>query len=189
MEGLFKLKSDKDNIHILAFQYNILNYSIGVLKNRKKELRADPILNSKIENYLLMERLSIQQELSNEELPFDIKSNAKDYINNPRNRDLKNYMNICNHIIAKQLDIADLCSRVDFLDHMFTVNDKDLFCVDCALSTEGLVYTDVDKNFLLGCAKRRHRIVDVGSSNSGKLMPMYQCSFKSDRSNLINVAQ
>ena len=59
MESLFRLKDQKHNFHLIAFQFHTLDYSLGVLKNKKKELRSDPILKHKIDNYLLMERLSM----------------------------------------------------------------------------------------------------------------------------------
>ncbi len=173
MESLFKLKNPNDNIYLLAFQYHTLQYSISVLKNRKMELRKDATLKNKIDNYLLMERLSIEQELHSEDLPFDIKANIKEYVNNPRNKDLKNYINICKHIVAKQLDMAEICSKVDLNDHLFVVKGKDLFCVDCDLSTDSISYGEIEKDFLYSCAKRSRRIVRGNSDSSNDVKSIY----------------
>lgn len=188
MESLFRLKDKKHNFHLIAFQFHTLDYSLGVLKNKKKELRNDPILKHKIDNYLLMERLSMSQKLNGEVLPFDINANIKDYLNNPNNADLKNYMNLCQHIIARELDMADLCSKIDFLDNLFILEGNDLYCTTNSLSTVNLGYNDIEKNFLCSCAKRSKRIVNGGiAGNNSSFNPMYNASNKHDMSNLLHV--
>ena len=189
MDKIFTLKNPKDNINLLAFQYHTLEYSIEVLKKRKEELKSNPILKNKINNYLLMERLSFEQDLKREDLPFDIKKNIKDYLHNPNNNDLKNYMSICKHIVAKELDMAEICSRVSLNDHMFIVRGNDLFCVDCNLSTFDSIYNDIEKKFLYSCAKREKRIIRVeNTAFDTNVSALYNTASDNDMSNLVQVA-
>ena len=44
MNSLFTLKDKKHNFHLLAFQFHTLDYSLGVLKNKRVILRKNPIL-------------------------------------------------------------------------------------------------------------------------------------------------
>lgn len=186
MESLFRVKDQKHNFHLIAFQFHTLDYSLGVLKNKKKELRSDPILKHKIDNYLLMERLSMSQKLNGEALPFDINRNIKDYLNNPNNADLKNYMNLCQHIIARELDMADLCSKIDFLDNLFILEGNDLFCTNKGISTVSLGLNDIEKNFLCSCAKRSKRIINNSvSGGNSNFNPIYATTNKSDINNLM----
>ncbi|MBQ7105528.1 MAG: hypothetical protein IJN90_06695 [Bacilli bacterium] len=184
MESLFTLKDNKHNFHLLAFQFHTLDYSVGVLKNKKKELRENPILKHKIDNYILMQKLALGQKMNGDTLGFDISSSIKNYINNPDNIDLKNYMNLCEHIIARELDMAELCSKIDFNGHLFTLVGNDLYCTDSVLSTVNSGFNDIEKNFLCSCAKRSNRIVrsNIGS-NIGNV---YQN--KVDTANLLHVA-
>jgi len=174
MESLFSLKDSKHNFHLIAFQFHTLDYSLGILKNKKKELKNNPVLKHKIDNYMLMQKLSWSQKTSGEILPFDINNTIKEYMDNPNNKDLKNYMNICKHIVARELDMAELCSKIDFNSHLFILDGKDLFCTDCSLSTVNSNYNEIEKNFLCSCAKREKRIVRVntGTPSSG-LTPLY----------------
>jgi hypothetical protein len=151
-----------------------LDYSVGVLKKKRHELRNNPILKQKIDNYLLMQRLYINQELNNGKFPFDIIKNINTYINEPSNKDLLDYMNLCKHIIARELDMAELCSKIDFNDNLFVLEGKDLFCVASPLSTAGSIYNDIEKDFLCSCAKRNKRIVKVNTSNpENRITPLY----------------
>lgn len=187
MESLFRLKDQKHNFHLIAFQFHTLDYSLGVLKNKKKELRNDPILKHKIDNYLLMERLSISQKLNGEVLPFDINANIKDYLNNPSNADLKNYMNLCQHIIARELDMADLCSKIDFQDNLFVLEGNDLYCTNNSLSTVTLGFNDIEKNFLCSCARRSKRIVNSGVvGGNTNYNQLYVATNKNDSNNLLH---
>ena len=187
MEKLFSLKDPKHNFHLLAFQFHTLDYSVGMLKSKKKELKNNPILKHKIDNYLLMERLSLSQELSGEVLPFDVKANIKNYLNNPNNKDLRDYMNLSKHIVARELDMAELCSKIDFNGHLFVLEGKDLFCVDSPLSTAGTLYNDIEREFLCSCARRGKRIVKVNSGNdNSRVSSIYNSN--SENNNLIRVA-
>lgn len=188
MDKLFSLKDPKHNFHLLAFQFHTLDYSVGMLKNKKKELRNNPILKHKIDNYLLMERLSLSQDLNGESLPFDIKANIKNYINNPSNKDLKDYMNLCKHIVARELDMAELCSKIDFNNHLFILEGKNLFCVDAPLSTAGTLYNDIERDFLCSCARRGKRIVRVNSSNDSNCHSSIYNTTNDASNNLIRVA-
>ena len=186
MDSVFTIKKTKSSINLLAFQYDTITYSIEILKRRKKELQMDPILKNKINNYIMMERLAIEQDLKKEQLPFDIKKNAKDYLNSPNNTDLKNYMSICKHIVAKQLDIKEICSRVDFHNHYFKVSGQDLICLDYPFSTIGSNYNEIEKKFLCACARMNRRIVD-DNITSGGTQPFYS-SFKDiETNNLVSV--
>ena len=119
MESLYTLKDSKHNFHLIAFQFHTLDYSVGVLKNKKKELKENPILKHKLDNYLLMQRLAFGQKSSGDNLPFNIEDTMKQYLNSPENKDLRTYMNICQHIVARELDMAELCSKIDFDNHLF----------------------------------------------------------------------
>lgn len=188
MNSLFTLKDKKHNFHLLAFQFHTLDYSVGVLKNRRQELRRNPVLKQKIDNYLLMQKLYLNQELNNLKLPFDIRKNIHDYINDPNNKDLLNYMNLCQHIVARELDMAEICSKIDFSDNMFILEGKNLFTVNGFLSTAGSLYNDVERDFLCSCAKRSKRIVKVNSSNTvNKTTPLYNSNSNSNN-NLMRVA-
>ena len=187
MNDMFKLKNPKDNIHLLAFQYHALVYSMDVLQKLKKELKDNPILKYKIDNYLMMQRILFEQKMSEEQLPFDIKSNIESYLNNPNNSDLKKYMNICNHIIAKKLDMSELLSKLDFYDHQFVVKGKDLICVDCNLSTIGNLYNDIEKNYLYNCARHKNRIVSA-TNNGSNIGSIYSTNKDSEINNLVQIA-
>lgn len=188
MNDLFTLKDKKHNFHLLAFQFHTLDYSLSILKNKRREMRKNPILKQKIENYLLMQRLLYNQELRGNIFPFDIKKNMSNYINDSNNKDLLNYMNLCQHIVARELDMAELCSNVDFKDHLFVLEGKNLFSVNGLLSTVGNLYNDVERDFLCSCAKRSNRIVKVNlNSSSGKNQPLYVNNFKDDN-HLMHIA-
>lgn len=178
MESLFTLKDSRHNFHLIAFQFHTLDYSVGVLKNKKKELKENPILKHKLDNYLLMQRLAYGQ--------VDMATMMKQYINNPDNIDLKNYMNICQHIVARELDMAELCSKIDFKDHLFVLEGKDLYCTDCNLSTANSSYNDIEKDFLCSCARRNKRIVRANSGSTNNI-PLYQTT-NDINNNLIRVA-
>lgn len=187
MESLFTLKDSKHNFHLIAFQFHTLDYSVGVLKNKKRELKENPILKHKLDNYMLMQKLAFGQESSGESLPFNIKDTMKQYINNLDNSDLKNYMNICQHIVARELDMAELCSKIDFNNHLFILEGKDLYCTDCNLSTANSNYNDIEKDFLCSCAKRSHRIVRTNSGTTSNIQTLYQTN-NDINANLISVA-
>lgn len=184
MESLFTLKDSKHNFHLIAFQFHTLDYSVGVLKNKKKELKENPILKHKIDNYILMQKLALGQKMNGDKLGFDISTTVKNYLNNPDNIDLKNYMNLCEHIIARELDMAELCSKIDFNNHLFTLVGNDLYCTDGVLSTINSGYNDIEKNFLCSCAKRSNRIV---KSSIGSNM-VYQSKADEAIKNLLQVA-
>lgn len=187
MESLFTLKDQKHNFHLLAFQFHTLDYSVGVLKNKKKELKNNPILKQKLDNYLLMQRLSFSQMVNDSVLPFNVNVMIKEYLNNPDNRDLRDYMNLCKHIVARELDMAEICSKIDFNSHLFVLEGKDLFCTDCALSTANGSFNDIEKDFLCSCAKRDRRIVRINNTNaSNNMKPLYVS--KDNNNNLIRVA-
>lgn len=184
MESLYKLKDSKDDFHSLAVRYYTLKYSVEALKRRKKDLKSNPVLKHKIDNYLLMERLGIEQDVNNESLPFDLRRNASDYLNNPNNVDLKNYMTITKHIVAKQLDMNWLCSRVILGNFFFTTDGRELFSVNNDFTTVNSISNIAEKEFLLGCATREKRI--VGNSSSGlqsNVFPIYNNEV--DHNNLI----
>lgn len=188
MKSLFSLKNPKDSIQILAFRHHALDYSISVLENKKKSLRSNARLRAKIENYLLMERLAIKVALNNSPLSFDIKKEISLYLNNPNNVDLKNYMNICNHIVAKKLDINELYSRVQLNGNYFVVEGKDLIGVDCVLTTVGFEYSDLEKSFLIGCARKSKKIIKKSTGSSSNMLPVHAVSNNSSNNNLLRVA-
>jgi len=187
MESLFRLRDSKHNFHLLAFQFHTLDYSLGMLKNKRNELRKDPILKYKLDNYILMVKLSIRQKNGFGTLPFDINRAIDEYLNSSNNVDLKNYINICNHIVARELDMAELCSKVEFDNHIFKVVGKDLYCVDSNLSTVGSKYNDIEKDFLCSCAKRCNKILKHNSTTSNSsVISLYSGS--NENSNLIKAA-
>lgn len=187
MSSLFTLKDNKHNFHLLAFQFHTLDYSLGVLKNKRQELRNNPILKQKIDNYLSMQRLLLNQELNGHTFPFDIKKNIDDYIKDPKNKDLLDYMNLCKHIVARELDMAELCSKIDFNEHLFVLEGRNLFCVSSSLSTVGASYNDLERDFLCSCAKRKKKIVKVNSKTSNVSKPLYP-SNSNKNNNLVRVA-
>lgn len=175
MNSLFTLKDKKHNFHLLAFQFHTLDYSVGVLKNKRQELRKNPILKQKIDNYLLLQKLFLNQEINGSLFSFDVKKMMSDYINDPNNKDLFNYINLCSCIVARELDMAELCSKIDFNRHLFALEGKNLICIDSSLSTVGDLYNDIERDFLCSCAKRSKRIVRVNnSSNSSIVKPVTQ---------------
>ena len=136
----------------------------------------------------MMQRVFFEQKLNKEQLPFDIESNIESYLNNPNNSDLKKYMNICNHIIAKRLDMNELLSKLDFYDHKFLVKGKDLICVDCDLSTIGNFYNDIEKDYLYNCAMHKKRIVSSDNNNGSNIGSIYNTSKDNEVSNLVQMA-
>ena len=186
MESLFTLKDSKHNFHLIAFQFHTLDYSVGVLKNKKKELKENPILKHKLDNYLLMQRLAFGQKSNGDVLPFNMEDTMKQYLNSPENKDLRTYMNICQHIVARELDMAELCSKIDFDNHLFILEGKDLYCTDCNLSTATGLYNDIEKDFLCSCAKRGRRIVRT-NSGATNVQTLYHTN-KDLNNNLMRVA-
>lgn len=188
MKSLFSLKNPKDSIQLLAFRHHALDYSISVLESKKKSLRSNARLKAKIENYLLMERLAIKVALNKSPLSFDIKKEISLYLNNPNNADLKNYIDICNHIVAKKLDMNELYSRVELNGNYFVVEGRDLVGVDCALSTVGTGYSDLEKSFLIGCARKSRKIVKKNTGSSNNTISIHAVSNSSSNNNLLRVA-
>lgn len=185
MNSLFTLKDKKHNFHLLAFQFHTLDYSLGVLKNKRVILRKNPILKAKIDNYLLMQKLLLNQELNGNSFPFDIKKNMNDYINDPKNKDLFDYINLCKHIVARELDMAEMCSKIDFNEHLFVLEGKDLFCISAPLSTAGSVYNDIERDFLCSCAKRKGRIV---KNKNGSIITKPLMGQNKENNNLLRIA-
>jgi len=186
MNELFTLKDKKHNFRLLAFQFHTLDYSVGVLKNKRQELRKNPILRQKIDNYLLMQKLFINQELKNDTFPFNVKQNIEDYINDPKNKDLLDYMNLCRHIIARELDMAEICSKIDFYNHLFVLDGNNLVTVNGTLTTANNFYNDIERDFLCSCARRNKRIVRTSSDSSAtKAKPLYSPNINN---NLMRVA-
>ena len=159
MNNFYELKAKDDNIHVLAFQYHTLDYSIAVLKQKKDEYKKDPLFNRKLSNYILLQRLALSQEKDGV-LDIDMKSTAEDYINRPENRDLKIYFSISERIIARELDKKLLLSRVDFKNRYFAVNGHNLYCVNGTGTTNSIEFNDNEREYLYSAAKRQNRIVE-----------------------------
>jgi len=127
------------------------------MKKKKKELLKNPILKRKVDNYILLTKASWHENKDNFDFNFD--EQAKYYLRKASNTDLREYINICKHIVAKELDKGILCSKIDFGGRHFKIVGKDLVGVDCNLSTRGLGFTSVEKDFLCSCAKRKGLVV------------------------------
>lgn len=164
MNNFYELKYKDDSIHLLAFQYHTLDYSIAVLKQKKEEYKKNPIFNRKLNNYILLQRLALQQENDNT-MDIDMKKTAEEYISKPENMDLKIYFSISERIIARELDKKLLLSRVDFKNRYFTVSGHNLYCINGSGTTNSIEFNDIEREYLYSAAKRQNRIID--SYNGG----------------------
>jgi hypothetical protein len=158
MNDFYELKNKNDNLHLLAFQYHTLDYSIAVLKQKKEEYRNDPIFRRKLNNYILLQRLSFS-EVSDDAL--DMKQTSEEYINRDDNKDLKIYFSISERIIARELDKKLLLSKVDFKNKYFAVNGHNLYCVNGVGTTNSIEFNDVEREYLYSAAKKQNRIVEA----------------------------
>lgn len=159
MDSFYELKSKGDNIHLLAFQYHTLDYSIAVLKQKKDEYKKDPIFNRKLNNYILLQRLALQQE-NDGNLDIDLKKAADDYINKIDNKDLKIYFSISERIIARELDKKLLLSKVNFKNRYFMANGHSLYCVNGSGTTNSIEFNDIEREYLYSAARKQNRIID-----------------------------
>ncbi len=164
MNNFYELKQQDDNLHLLAFQYHTLDYSIAVLKQKKDEYKADPVFRRKLNNYILLQRLSFTENDS--DLNMDMKQTAEEYINREDNRDLKIYFSISERIIARELDKNLLLSRVSFKNRYFAVNGHNLYCVNGTGTTNSIEFNDIDREYLYSAAKKQNRIVEAYSGGT-----------------------
>ncbi len=172
MNGLFRLKSN-ENFHLLSFQFHTLDYSIAILKNKREEYLKDPIFKRKLDNYLMLRRLSFSKD---SDLTINMEHTAAEYLKREDNEDLRIYLNISEHIIARELDKNYLISKIDFYSNYFRLIGNNLYCINNGLNTESIEFTDNDRQFLCSCAKKKNRIVsnpDQGIYNYNDISQQY----------------
>ncbi len=159
MDCIYELKDDKYNLHLLALYFQSLDYSVNIMKKKKRELLKNPVLKRKVDNYILLTKAGWNQNEEKNNFDFNFNEQAKCYLRKENNIDLREYINICKHIVAKELDKGILCSKIDFRGHHFKIVGRDLVGVDCNFSTRGLAFTSVERDFLCSCAKRKGLVV------------------------------